>query len=256
VYLAIGLATAALLPAISRGLTALHAGLARLFLVPSRAALERRLAHVEQARRRAQSAETQSLRRIERDIHDGPQQQLVRLSMDLAAAERRLDGGDPAVARALLDDSRSRLDQAIGELRALTRGIAPPILQDRGLPAALAAVAASLGVPARVEVEPPDAPRLPEAQETALYFAASELLANVARHSGAASAQVTLSIPPGEGWARLSVRDDGHGGAAPTPGHGLAGLADRLAGVDGTIELTSLETGTTAVVRVPLPAAV
>ncbi|MDR1117805.1 MAG: sensor domain-containing protein [Bifidobacteriaceae bacterium] len=248
----LGFAAAGALPLAMHGLTALHALVARALLVPGNRAFAQRVAELESARDRASAAETQSLRRIERDIHDGPQQQLVRLGMDLATAQRRLDEGDGAAADAVLADARARLGQAIGDLRALSRGIAPPILQDRGLAAALSAVAASLTVPAQVVTTPPDAPRLPEAQETALYFAACELLANVAKHSGAATARVALDVPPGAGYAELTVADAGRGGAVFAPGHGLAGLRDRLAGVDGTIQVTSSAAGTAATVRVPV----
>ncbi|MDR0627625.1 MAG: sensor domain-containing protein [Bifidobacteriaceae bacterium] len=253
VYLVIGLAAAVITPSALRGLTALHAEVARFLLLPSQEALTRRLAEVQRSRERAQSAEAQSLRRIERDIHDGPQQQLVRLSMDLGTAQRRLTANEPEAAQSVLTEARSRLDQAIGELRALTRGVAPPILHDRGLGAALSAAAPTLGVPTQVELAPPDFPRLPQAAETALYFAASELLANVAKHAGAHSARLSLSVPAAAGFAELSVHDDGHGGAVVIPGHGLAGLADRLAGVDGSVDITSSDSGTRAVVRVPLP---
>jgi signal transduction histidine kinase len=233
----LGLAAVALLPGVSRGLTALHALVARALLVPGRMMLAKRVAELERSRERASAAEAQSLRRLERDIHDGPQQRLVRLSMDLAAAQRRLEGGDVGAAQDLLADARGMTDQAIAELRGLSRGIAPPILMDRGLAAALSAVAAGQSTPVRLIIEPPNAPRLPEAQETALYFAASELLANVAKHSGAASVDVVLAVPSGAEFATLTVSDSGRGGAVFIPGHGLAGLRDRLAGVDGTIEL-------------------
>jgi signal transduction histidine kinase len=246
----LGLAAAAVLAPVMRGLTNLHALMARWLLTPGRQELANRVAQLESAREHASAAETQSLRRIERDIHDGPQQQLVRLGMDLATAQRRLSEGDSPAADAVLADARTRLDQAIGDLRSLSRGIAPPILQDRGLAAALSAVAAGLPVPVQVTVTPLDAPRLPEAQETALYFAACELLTNVAKHSGAASAQVALSVSPSA--ADLTVHDDGRGGAVFAPGHGLAGLQDRLTGIDGTVELTSSAAGTVVTVHTPL----
>ncbi|MDR0591984.1 MAG: sensor domain-containing protein [Bifidobacteriaceae bacterium] len=249
---AIGLVAAALAPPVLRGLTALHWALARALLAPGRSPA-RRVAELESARARASAAEAQSWRRIERDIHDGPQQQLVRLAMDLATAQRRLAAGDADAAGAVLAEARDRLGQAGAELRSIIRGIAPPILADRGLPAALAALAAGLAAPVRLRFEPPQPPRLPAAQETALYFAASELLANVAKHAQAASAELTLKVPPGAGQVELSVHDDGRGGAVVAPGHGLAGLADRLAGIDGSMTITSGPGGTVVVVKAALP---
>ncbi|MDR1442038.1 MAG: sensor domain-containing protein [Bifidobacteriaceae bacterium] len=252
VDMAVGALALLAMPFILRPLVDFHAVLARWLLTPGQAPLAGRVAQLERARERASAAEAQSLRRIERDIHDGPQQQLIRLSMDLSAAQRRLGSGDAAAADSLLAEARGRLDQAIGDLRAITRGIAPPILQDRGLVAALSAVAAGLALPVRVTVTPPDAPRLPEAQESALYFCACELLANVARHSGAGAAGVKLVAPPGADYAELTVHDDGHGGAAVMPGHGLAGLHDRMEALDGGIDVASSRDGTVVAVRVPL----
>jgi signal transduction histidine kinase len=252
--LAIGLVAAVALPPVSRGLTAAHRAEARLTLMPSDAELARRVAQLERSRAQASAAETQSLRKIERDIHDGPQQRLVRLSMDLASAHRRLKSGDAAAAEQLLIEARATAGDAIAELRALSRGISPPILQDRGLAAALSALAAGAGLPVRLVVQPSDPPRLPAALETALYFAASELLANVAKHSGAASAEVLLRVEAETGEIELTVSDDGRGGAVPVPGHGLAGLADRLAGVDGSLTVGpgADGRGTAAVAKAPL----
>ncbi|MDR2348768.1 MAG: sensor domain-containing protein [Bifidobacteriaceae bacterium] len=254
IYTAIGLVAAALLTPVLRGLTTIHSAEARLVLAPSDKELARRAAELEQARAQAAAdAESRSLRKLERDIHDGPQQRLVRLNLDLAAAQRRLETGDGAAAGALLAEARAATSQTIAELRALSRGIAPPILQDRGLGAALSAVAAGAGLPVYVSIEPEDAPRLPEAVEAAFYFAASELLANVAKHARATSAEVSLQVSPSAGSVELRVHDDGRGGAAFVAGHGLAGLRDRLAGVDGTVWLSQGIAGRGTVVLVTAP---
>ncbi|MDR1392924.1 MAG: sensor domain-containing protein [Bifidobacteriaceae bacterium] len=230
----------------------LHQRVASWLLVPGKDRLARRVTQLEQARRQASAAETMSLRRIERDIHDGPQQELIRLGMDLATVQRRLESDELSAGLTVLGEARTRLDQAIADIRALTRGFAPPILQDRGLVAALSAVATASPVPVEVRVTSPPAGRLPEGPEGALYFAACELLANVAKHSGAQAAQLTFAVSLAGSQARLTVSDNGNGGAAFLTGHGLAGLRDRLAGLDGRIELASGPEGTAVTVDVPL----
>ena len=190
-------------------------------------------------------AEANSLRRLERDLHDGPQQRLVRLGMDLSVAERRLDD-DPESARVLLAEARTQTADALAELRALSRGIAPPILLDRGLEAALAAVAARCTVQVDLHVGLPAGSRLPASVERAAYFMVSEALANVAKHSRAN--WVRVRVLRDKTLLRLEVEDDGIGGAHPAKGHGLAGLADRLAAVDGALIVDSSPGGPTRLV--------
>jgi signal transduction histidine kinase len=194
------------------------------------------------------------LRRIERDLHDGAQAQMVAVAMKLGLAREKLGGTAGATAQAdferaleLVDAAHASAKQAITELRDLARGIHPPVL-DQGLPAALATLAARSGVPVELVADLPERPSA--AIETIAYFCAAELLANVAKHSGARHATVEAVHVPG--LLRLRVSDDGAGGARIEPGGGLAGLAGRLRTVDGTMQLSSPSGGPT-VVTVELP---
>ena len=164
----------------------------------------------------AASAETTALRRLERDIHDGPQQRLVRLSMDLSRARQQLDS-DPDALRDSLDEAISQTQETLDELRALSRGIALPVLTDRGLPSALAALAVRCTVPVELDVDPElgtPGGRLDAAVETTAYFAVAEALTNVAKHSGAANCRVTVAHGPGR--VGVEIVDDGDGGAVGT----------------------------------------
>lgn len=182
------------------------------------------------------------LAEIERDIHDGPQQRLVRLTMDLEAAARRLDD-DPQRARPLVDEALEQSREALSELRALSRGIAPPILADRGLGAALMAAAARCPVQVSLTVTLPGDGRLTAAVENTAYFVVTEALTNVAKHSRATHCAVIVNTD-GD-LVIVQVRDNGRGGAHLGKGHGLAGLADRLAGVDGELDVVSPPGGPT-----------
>jgi signal transduction histidine kinase len=196
------------------------------------------------------SAEGHSLRRLERDIHDGPQQRLVRLQMDLAAADRQLDA-DPERARGLIAEAMEQSREALEELRALSRGFAPPILLDRGLIAALESAAVRSTVPTRVVSELPDGTELPQEIERNAYFIASEALVNAAKHASATDIEVrvaTRRVADGDHtWLDVIVTDDGTGGAESVPGHGLAGLEERLRGLGGTLEVQSPVGGPTIV---------
>ncbi|RUR01693.1 sensor histidine kinase [Labedella endophytica] len=254
----IGVALVATLPFVTRGLTLAHYGIARLMLARFRSEdLEERVAEVQATRTAAAAAEGTALRRLERDIHDGPQQRLVRLQMDIAAAERQLDT-DPEKARALLAEAAGHSRDALDELRALSRGFAPPILLDRGLIAALESLAARGAVPTDVRAFVPAEIAVPDEVERAAYFVASEATANVAKHAGARRASITLEVVPGnEGsrWLRLVVGDDGRGGAQAVPDHGLAGLDERVRGVGGRLDVWSPAGGpTTVTATLPLPA--
>ena len=213
-----------------------------------------RLRDLERSRAHAVDDSAARLRRIERDLHDGAQAQMVAVAMKLGLAREKLGGTAGATAEAdferaleLVDAAHASAKQAITELRDLARGIHPPVL-DHGLGTALATLAAGSGVPVEVVVDLPERPSA--AIETIAYFCAAELLANVAKHSGARRA--TLEVVHVPGLLRLRVGDDGAGGAHVEAGSGLAGLADRLRTVDGTIHISSPSGGPT-VVTVEMP---
>jgi signal transduction histidine kinase len=187
-------------------------------------------------------------RRLERDLHDGAQQRLVSLALTLRLAREKLDA-EPAQTALLLDRAREELDQALGELRDLARGIHPPVLADRGLGAAVEALAARAPLPVTVINRLPDR-RLPERVELAAYFVVSEALTNVAKHASALHASVALTVH--DGLLEIKVKDDGVGGADRDRGTGLRGLADRVAPIDGRLEIDS-KPGRGTIVRARLP---
>ncbi len=231
------------LPWATRFAAWVHSSLARA-LLDSRAELQAEVRRAVGARRAAQVAEVDALRRLERDIHDGPQQRLVRLSMDLGRARRHIDS-DPARAGEIIDAALIQARETVEELRSLSRGIAPPLLVDRGLAAALAEVAArhTSDVALRVEV-PHD---LSATVETTIYYVVCECLTNVAKHAQATTVGVDV-VTSGDGERiEVSVRDDGVGGADLAKGQGLAGLATRLEAVGGTLAVTSPPAGPTVV---------
>jgi signal transduction histidine kinase len=246
----VGAVMVATSPLVVRGLVATRAALARGLLTNQTAALRARAVQLESSRRAAVQAEAQTLRRLERDIHDGPQQRLVRLNMDLEAVARRLDDA-PDEARPLVAEALEQSREALRELRALSRGIAPPILADRGLGAALAAAAARSPVEVSLDVALPEGRRLAPAVENTAYFVVTEALTNVAKHSGATLCTVVVSADAER--VLVQVRDDGRGGAHPGKGHGLAGLADRLATVEGVLDVASPPGGPTVLTaEIPL----
>jgi len=246
----------ATLPFVTRGLVLTHWGLARGILTAFRSdGLRREVESLEASRGAALSAEGHSLRRLERDIHDGPQQRLVRLRMDLAAAERQLDA-NPAEARQLLTEAQTQASDALEELRALSRGFAPPLLLDRGLVAALESVTSRSAVPTTMSAQLPEGLVLPSEIERAAYFVVAELVTNVVKHSNAANAEVQLTVEPGNDRDSLliHVSDNGTGGALITTEHGLAGIDERIRGVGGRLEINSPEGGPTRVTaHLPLP---
>ena len=226
-------------PSMLRG----YSGLARGFLAPSaQAELELRVRHLAQTREESLGTGAAELRRIERDLHDGAQARLVAMGLTLDAAGRLVDT-DPAAARALLLEARDASAKALGELRDLVRGIHPPVLADRGLADAVRALA--LDAPARVTVRGALPGRVPAPVESAAYFAVSELLANVAKHAGVLAAEVDLRHEAGA--LRISVRDEGGGGANPARGTGLRGTERRLAAFDGVLAVSSPVGGPTVV---------
>jgi signal transduction histidine kinase len=187
-------------------------------------------------------------RRLERDLHDGAQQRLVSLALTLRMAREKLDA-EPGEAGRLLDRSREELDQALRELRDLARGIHPAVLAGRGLGAAVEALAARAPLPVEVVCELP-ARRLPEQLELAAYFVVSEALTNAAKHASATQASVALTQR--DGRLAVEVSDDGVGGADLDQGTGLRGLADRVAAIDGRLEIDS-KPGQGTIVRAGLP---
>jgi signal transduction histidine kinase len=246
----LGVIMVATSPLVVRGLVAIRAGLARGLLTNQTAALRARAVQLESSRRAAVHAEAQTLRRLERDIHDGPQQRLVRLNMDLETVVRRLDD-DPDRARPLVTEALTQSREALDELRALSRGIAPPILADRGLGPALAAAAARCPVEVSLDVALPQGSRLAAAVENTAYFVVTEALTNVAKHAHATLCTVVVSADADR--VLVQVRDDGRGGAHLGKGHGLAGLADRLATVEGVLDVVSPVGGPTVLTaEIPL----
>ena len=190
---------------------------------------------------------TEDRRQIERDLHDGVQQRLVSLAMDLGRAREKLDT-DPDRAKELVDEAHEEAKRAITEVRDLARGIHPVVLTDRGLDAALSALAARSSVPVDVQVDV--AVRPPASVEAAAYFVVSEALANVAKHARATKASVT--VRRADGWLTVHVQDDGIGGATIVEGSGLAGLRDRVGALDGELHLLSPVGGPT-VLQVEIP---
>lgn len=212
------------------------------------AEVQNRISGLEQQRDSAVSAEATALRRLERDIHDGPQQRLVRLAMDLGRARQQMIT-NPDAARATLDEALGQTRETLDELRALSRGIAPPILADRGLPSALAALASRSTVPVALTV-PPQLGRLAPVVENTAYFLVAEALTNLAKHSQAESGAVYVART--EGRLIVTVFDDGVGGAHMSKGHGLTGLGDRVRAAGGTLSVVSPAGGPTEI-RAELP---
>ncbi|MCU1552264.1 MAG: sensor histidine kinase [Glaciihabitans sp.] len=248
-YLVLGLIMLALLPLVTRGLVQINYWIARGMLGAWKSdALQREVIDLNASRGAAAAAEGHSLRRLERDIHDGPQQRLVRLQMDLAAADRQLDA-DPAKARELLGEAMQQSKEALEELRSLSRGFAPPILSDRGLVAALESAAIRSPLSTRVVDELPAGIVLPQEIERNAYFAASEALTNAIKHSGATEVEIRVTSlgVRGQDWLEVFVTDNGSGGATASNGHGLAGLEERMRGVGGTLTIQSPVGGPTTV---------
>jgi signal transduction histidine kinase len=231
-------------PWVVRGLGAAAGAIVRGLLGTSRREIDDRLAALEAAR--AQSVESAAMdrRRIERDLHDGAQQRLVALAMDLGRAREKLEaGGDPEDVSVLVTTAHEDAKQALKELRDLARGIHPAVLTDRGLDAALSAVAARSTVPVDIHVDVPVRPS--PAIESIAYFVVAESLANVSKHSGARSAKVDVVRHPQ--LLVVRVEDDGHGGANQASGTGLAGLAERVRSVDGRFQVLSPTGGPTTI---------
>jgi len=236
-------------PSVVHLLSRMDATLGRVLLGPATdAGLAERVEALTVSRRRVVDAAALERARIERDLHDGAQQRLTSVAMTLGLAKSRLGENDESGVGELVDEAHRDAKQAIAELRDLTRGLHPPVLTDRGLDAALSAVAARAPLPVSVDVHA--TPRPSPTIEATAYFVVSEALTNVAKHADASRAWVTIRRD-GDQLA-LTVRDDGCGGAQASRGGGLAGLADRVGGVDGQLAVHSPSGGPT-VLEVRLP---
>ncbi|MGH3744732.1 MAG: sensor histidine kinase [Mycobacteriales bacterium] len=246
---AVGLVLLLLAPWVVRGVLAVDRLAVRALLGPSWTAA--RVAELEETRAQAVDDSAATLRRIERDLHDGTQARLVALAMNVGLAKEKLaEGADPAEAAALLERAHTTAKDAIAEVRDLARGIHPAVL-DAGLDTALATLAAHSPVPVRLTTTL--TARGAPAIETIAYFCAAELVTNVAKHSGATYA--TLDVRTVGDRLRLRVSDDGGGGARIGAGSGLSGLGERVRTVDGRLTVDSPDGGPTVVtVELPLQA--
>jgi signal transduction histidine kinase len=229
------------LPFIARGLTNADRAMVRGLLSPSDE-LERRIAELESDRGVVVDTAAADLRRIERDLHDGAQARLVNLAMGLGLAKEKLLE-DPDSAAVMVEEAHGEVKLALQELRDLARGIHPAVLTDRGLDAALSAVASRCTVPVKVTADLDSRPAA--AIEGIAYFTVSELLQNVSKHSRARSASV--DVWRSEDRLLIQVWDDGRGGARLDGGTGMRGLADRLDAVDGLFVIDSPQGGPTTV---------
>jgi signal transduction histidine kinase len=219
------------------------------------AELQVRLDELRESRARVVQAGYAERKRVERDLHDGAQQRLVALALELQVVRAKLET-DPQAAAQLLEGAADELTGATQELRELARGLHPPVLSDRGLLPALEALAKRATVPVTVEATGSDdanaarSERAPEAVEAAAYFVVSEALTNVARHAQATRAVVRVQRV--DGVLRVEIEDDGAGGADLAAGSGLRGLADRVGALDGSLEVDSVP-GRGTTVRASLP---
>ncbi|MFF4270753.1 histidine kinase [Streptomyces sp. NPDC001536] len=230
----------------------LEADWSTALLKPSpKARLTRRVEELAATRADAIAAHGAELRRIERDLHDGAQANLVALSMRIGLAKRAYDR-DPDTARKLLDEAQDQAEQALTELRNVVRGIHPPILTDRGLVGAVRALAASSGLQVAIDDGGMEkSVRAPAAVEAAAYFVVAESLTNAAKYSGSPRADVRLART--KRGLRVRVSDvEGRGGADESAGSGLLGMRRRVAALDGTVDVSSPVGGPT-VIEVELP---
>jgi signal transduction histidine kinase len=251
----VGWLLVAALPRIVHAVASVDVALARALLAPDEATLlQQRVVELEESRAAGTESAAQELRRIERDLHDGAQQRLVSVAMNLGMAKDRMaqdrmanDANasvEDAKAYELVSRAHDEAKQAIVELRDLVRGIHPAVLTDRGLDAAVSALVARCPVPVTVQSQLPR--RLPPTVEATAYFVVAEALTNIAKHSGARAGSVRMT----DRGATLvvEIHDDGRGGAAAGPGGGLHGLQDRVRGIDGTLRIASPAGGPTTLI--------
>jgi len=238
----VGLLVLLAAPWVTQALALLDGAVAGRLLGPGRRAdLTARIGELETSRAQVVDAAEHERRRIERDLHDGAQQRLVSLAMELGRARAKF-GTDPQAAEEIVGQAHDQAKEALSELRNLVRGVHPTVLSDRGLDAALSGLAARCPVPVNVRVDLPERP--PAAVEAIAYFVVAEALTNIAKHAHAAHAEVSVSRS-GD-LLLVVITDDGTGGADPA-GQGLSGLAARVAGVDGRLSVISPAGGPTSI---------
>jgi signal transduction histidine kinase len=262
VYTGLGVVFLATLPLAIRLLAVCQASFSRA-MITGVAEVRERIRSLEAERSTAQeqtvtaqartvaavSAETTALRRLERDIHDGPQQRLVRLALDLSRAQHQLDQADADAAKQTMSEAIAQAKETLEELRALSRGIAPPILVDRGLVAAITALAGRSTVP--VDLINNEIGRLESTVESTTYFVIAEALTNIAKHSQATECRI--QVQRAEQSMFVVVSDNGIGGASLAKGHGLAGLNDRVQAAGGKLTVVSVvDSGTVITAELPL----
>ncbi|WP_307808224.1 sensor histidine kinase [Streptomyces oryzae] len=223
--------------------------LTKAMLEPTREMLlAQRVEQLYETRHDAVDTSAAELRRIERDLHDGAQARLVAMGMSLGTIEALVER-DPARAKQMIAQARENSAEALNELRDLVRGIHPPVLAERGLPDALRALALRMPVPVEEDIELPG--RFDEPVESAVYFAVSELLTNAAKHAEAGKVWLDVLYAPAAGGGgsviRVTVTDDGKGGASLEGGSGLGGVQRRLAQFDGALALSSPRGGPTMI---------
>jgi signal transduction histidine kinase len=245
-WVALGVATGVALvlaaPTLTRVLAAEDAAVARWLLGPGRRArLTARIGELETTRAGVVDAAETERRRLERDLHDGAQQRLVSLAMELGRARAKF-ASDPQAAEAIVGQAHEQAKEALTELRNLVRGVHPPVLSDRGLDAALSGLAALSPVPVTVRVDLAERP--PASVEAIAYFVVAEALTNVAKHAKAS--RVLVTVTRSGNLLNVAVSDDGIGGAS-VAGQGLSGLAARVAGIDGRLLVTSPDGGPTVI---------
>ncbi len=244
----LGVGWIAIILGLTPGMARLQAGPGRRLLAAGPGTdLSLRVAELTATRAAALDAHATELRRIERSLHDGTQNRLVTVTVLLGAARRQV-GRDPSGADELLERAQCAAEQALSELRTVSRSILPPVLSDRGLAGALSGLATECAVPCRTDVEVPE--RCAASVETTAYFVVAEALTNIAKHSGAGQAAVTVRARGGR--LNLRIEDDGRGGADEDGGSGLTGIRRRVAAHDGTLRLTSPVGGPTTL-EVDLP---
>ncbi len=237
-------------PAVAAAVRWLDVRATRAMLGPNRAVeLERKVASLAVSRAGVVDAADAERRRIERDLHDGAQQRLVSLAMNLGLARENMTDL-PEPARQVIAAAHEEAKEALTELRQLVRGLHPAVLDDRGLDAALSGIAARAPLPVRLIVEVPE--RVSPTLEAVAYFVVSECLTNIAKHASAGHAEVT--VQRAGDLLRIRVTDDGIGGARTAGGTGLASLAQRAESVDGSLQIDSPDGGPT-VITAELPCA-